>query len=130
MLPTGPIRTIKSGLPILGRVLADILRGWLIDAVRSERRKKNPELYRRQLYANLTREELKSETHRVMCWSINSARDNEKDEESDEYRILDMMICKEKDVDDEYIARRYDMTMLWRNIARNGDLQLVMEPYS
>ena len=46
-------------------------------------------------------------------------------------QILDMMICQEKDVDDEYIARRYDMTMLLllRNIAVNGGLQLVMELY-
>ena len=67
--------------------------------------------------------------HRVVSWAIKSARDIEKDEESDEYKILDMMICQEKDVDDEYIARRYDMTMLLRNIAGNGCLQLVMEPY-
>ena len=39
------------------------------------------------------------------------------------------MICQEKDVDNEYIARRYDMTILLRNIAGNGGLQLVMEPY-
>ena len=40
-----------------------------------------------------------------------------------------MMMCKEKDVDDEYIARRYNMTMLLRNVAGNGGLQLVTEPY-
>ena len=129
LLPTEPMRTIKSGWPILARVLADILRGWLVDAVRIERRKKNPDLYRRRLFGNLTREELKSETHRVMSWAIKSARDIEKHEESAEYKILDMMICQEKDVDDEYIARRYDMTMLLRNIAGNGGLQLVIEPY-
>ena len=90
LLPTEPMRTIKSGSPILGRVLADILRGWLIDAVRSERRKKNPEMYRRQLYANLTREELKSETHRVICGAIKAVRDNEKEEEANEYGILNI----------------------------------------
>ena len=64
-----------------------------------------------------------------MCWAIKSARYNEKDEESNEYRILDMMICQEKDVDDEYIARRYNMIILLRNIAGNSGLQLVTEPY-
>ena len=61
--------------------------------------------------------------------AIKSVRDNEKDEESNEYGILDMMICQKKDVDDEYIARRYDMTMPLRNVAGNGGLQLVTEPY-
>ena len=89
--------------------------------------RKNPKLYRRRLFGNLTREELKSETHRVVSWAIKSARDIEKDEESDEYKILDMMICQEKDVDDEYIARQYDMTTLLRNIAGNGGLQLLID---
>ena len=40
-----------------------------------------------------------------------------------------MMICQQKDIDNEYITRQYDMTMLLRNIAGNGGLQLVMEPY-
>ena len=64
-----------------------------------------------------------------MCWAIKSARDNGKDEELDAYGILDMIICREKDVDDKHIARRYDMTMLLRNVAGNGGLQLVTEPY-
>ena len=39
------------------------------------------------------------------------------------------MICQEKDVDDEHIARRYDMTILLGNVAGNGGLQLITEPY-
>ena len=48
--------------------------------------------------------ELKSETNRVMGWKIASARDNQKDETSNEYMLLGLIVCQEKDVDDDYIA--------------------------
>ena len=101
-------------------VVADILRGWFINAVCNERRKKSHELYQRWLYANLTPEELKSETHRVMWWAIKSARDSQKDEELNKYTLYDDM--PRQDVYNEYIARRYDRTMLLRNVAGNGGL--------
>ena len=39
------------------------------------------------------------------------------------------MIFQEKDLDNGYIVSRYDMTMLLRNVAGNGGLQLVTKPY-
>ena len=64
-----------------------------------------------------------------MAWAIASAKNNEQDESSDEYLLLNLMICQEKDVGDEYIAKRYDMNMLLRNIAGDGGLHLVTEAF-
>ena len=72
MLPIKPMQTIKAVWSILGRVIGNILRNWLIDAVHIEQRKKDPKLFQRQGYVSLTGEELKSETNSVMYWAIAS----------------------------------------------------------
>ena len=123
------MQTIKAAWPILGQMLGNILRKWLIDTVRNERRNHNPKLFQAKGFASLTTEEVKSKTNRVMCWAIASARENVRDETSNKYRLLSMMFCKEKYVDDEYIRTCYDLTMLLRNIGGNGGLCLVSEAF-
>ena len=88
MLPTERMRTVKAVWPISGRVLADIVRDWLSNAVRNERKKKNHELFCRRYYGRLSDEELESETNQIVAWAIASAKDNEHDESSDEYLLL------------------------------------------
>jgi hypothetical protein len=43
-----------------------------------------------------------------MEWAIISACKNEECDDSDVSHILDLMGCKEKDVDDEYFSSRCD----------------------
>ena len=102
MLPTKQMQTNKPAWPILGRVLGNIFSKWLIDAVRNERRSRDPELFKIRDYARVTNEELKSETNRVMSWARWLAHSNVKDVDSDKYRLLSMIFCQEKDIDEEY----------------------------
>ena len=39
------------------------------------------------------------------------------------------MFCQEKDVDDDYIEQRYDLTMLLRNLGGSGGLRLVSDGF-
>ena len=129
MLPTKPMQKIKATWSILSRVLGNLLRTWLIDAVRNERGNRNPELFKIRDYARVTNEELKSETNRVMSWAMWSARNNIKDVSSDKFCLLSLMFCQEKDVDEEYVKKRYDLTMLVKNIGGNGGMRLVSDEY-
>ena len=70
-------------------------------------------------------EELKSKTNIVMYWGIASAQDNQEYETSNEYMLLGLIVCQEKDVDDDYIATWYNLTMLLHNIGGKGGLKLV-----
>ena len=58
-----------------------------------------------------------------------SARNNIKDVSSDKNCLLSLMFCQEKDVDEEYVKKRYDLTMLLRNIGGNGGMRLVSDEY-
>ena len=122
MLPTKQMQRNKPAWPILGRVLGNIFSKWLIDAVRNKQRSRDPELFKIRDYARVTNEELKSETNWVMSWAMWSAQITVKDVDSDKYRLLSMMFCQEKDVDEEYIKTRYDLTMLLQNIGGNGGM--------
>ena len=64
-----------------------------------------------------------------MGWVITSARKNVKDDTSNKYRLLSLMVCQEKDVSDDYIKTRYDLTMLLRNIGGSGGLGLVADGF-
>ena len=129
MLPTKRMQIIKAAWPIFGRVLGNIFRTWLIDAVRNERRNRDPELFKIRDYARVTNEELKSETNRIMSWAMWSARIKIKDVCLDKYRLLSLVFCQEKDVDEEYVKARYDLTVLLRNIGGNGGMRLVSGEY-
>ena len=56
-----------------------------------------------------------------------SARGNIKDELSNKYLLLNLMFCQEKDVDDDYIEQRYDLTILLRNISGGDSMRLVSD---
>ena len=67
------INVTKDTWPILGHVLADIVRDWLSNAVRNERERKNTELFCRRYYGRLSDEELTSETNQIVACAIASA---------------------------------------------------------
>ena len=129
MLPTERMKQCKAGWSILGHTLGEICNRWIVEAVRNERRMADPKLFQRSALVSLSGEELKSETHRVLTWALKSVRDKEKEESSARFLLLSTMLCQEKDVGDEYISTRYDMTMLIRNMAGDGGLYLLTEPY-
>ena len=113
------------------RLVSDEYFDWGVTAMRivSKELTVADELFKIRDYARVTNEELKSETNRVMSWAMWSAREKIKDASSDKYRLLSLMFCQEKDVDEGYVKARYDLTMLLRNIGGNGGMRLVSGEY-
>ena len=99
----------------------------MINAVQNKQRALNPEKIRIQSSAAVTHEELKSETNRVMTWAMWSARERIKDQLLNTCLLLNLMFCQEKDVDDDYIEQRYDLTILLRNISGGDSMRLVSD---
>lgn len=129
-LPTEAMRSVRAGWVILTEELAAILRKWLRQTVRSERQKKDPELFHRTTIVNMSDEALTSEVHRVFGWAIRNCRDGKRfDSKSAEHRLLDSMVCLEKDADEEFIAKRVDLLTLLRNIGGEGGLCLVQDAF-
>ena len=114
---------------IWGHLLGEMFRKWLTEAVCIEQKKKDPELFVRTLNVSINDEDLKSETNRVLGWAIKSARDRQKDVVCDEYHLLNSKICQEKDLNDEHVATKYDVTTMLRNIGVDGGLSLVTEEF-
>ena len=129
VLPTEAMQTIEPGCTILGHCLGEIFRTWLIDAVRNERRRKDPELFRKAQSVNLSDEVIKSETNRILGWAVKSARDQTKNKTSDEYKLLSSMVCYEKDIDGKDLMERCDLTTLLQNKGGEGGLCLVSEAF-
>jgi len=101
----------------------------LIEAVCIEQKRKDPELFTRTLNISINEEDLKSETNRVLGQAIKLARDCQKDTICDEYDLLNSMICQEKDLDDDDVTTKYDLTKMLHYIGRDYGLLLVMEEF-
>ena len=43
------------------------------------------------------------------------------------YNLLHSLVCLEKDVDDEYIDKRMDLTTMIRNTGGDGGMRLLRE---
>ena len=119
MFHTKATQTIKTDWPILvlGNVLGEIYSKWLIDAVRNEIRKKYQKLFQKSLYFNLSGEELKSETNRVMGWAIVLVRGNQKDETSLYKNICEMKIMVDESKDAN--CSLHDMQKAIENALKN-----------
>ena len=128
-LPTDSLRNIKAGHSILADMLGEVFKSWLITELRGERMKRDPDLFKRRLSLNLSRDELKSEVNRILAWAIKGVRDKVDDESSPKYRLLNSMVCQKKDVDESYLADRYDLGMAFSNVGGEGSLTLVSEPF-
>lgn len=111
--------------------LGSIFRNWLIDAVRNERRKKDPLLFQRSDAVNLSGEALISEMQRLVGWAVRSCRDkvSPDDHNSQYYQLLKSMVCYEKDVDDDYVRTKLDLGTIIRNVGGEGGLSLVADPF-
>lgn len=110
-------------------MLGEVSKSWLVIELRSERMKKDPDLFKRRLSLNLSKDELKSEVNRILAWAIRGVRDKVDDKSSSVYRLLDSMVCQKKDVDESYLADRYDLGMAFSNVGGEGGLTLVTEPF-
>ena len=75
---------------------------------------------------------LNSETNRVMAWAIASVYEKQSDKTTTKAQLLALMMCKEKDVDEEYLNNnnRCDLTFMIRNCGGEGGLNIVTERFS
>ena len=128
-LPTDSLRNITAGHSILADMLGEVFKSWLVTELRGERMKRDPDLFKRRLSPNLSRDELSSEVNRILAWAIRGVRDKVDDKSSFVYRLLDSMVCQKKDVDESYLADRYDLGMAFSNVGGEGGLTLVTEPF-
>ena len=129
LLPTKAMRESSAGNTVLGHALGEIFQKWLIEAVRNERKAKDPHLFQVVLSGNLSQTQLKSETNRVLAWAVASASGRIKDKSSKEYKLLNEMVCFEKDIGEEYIKDRYSLDVLLRNIGGDGGLNVLKDPF-
>ena len=89
----------------------------------------DPHLFSSAIEVELSDEVIKSETNRVLGWAVKSARDKTKDRTSSEYKLLNSMVCYEKDIEKNKLAERCDLATLLRNVGGEGGLCLVSETF-
>ena len=129
ILPTTSMKEIKPGYTILADMLGELCRKWLLVALESERKRRDPQLFARRISPHLGEDELKSEVNRLVAWAIRSVRDKQTDKTSSKHQLLASMVSLEKDVDDVYLEDRCDLGFKLRNYGGDGGLTLVKEEY-
>ncbi|EJK51179.1 hypothetical protein THAOC_29671, partial [Thalassiosira oceanica] len=137
-LPTDAMKYIPAGWVFLGIELSDILQEWLVIEAKGVRMKLEPDLFNASRTLQLGPEELKSETNRFGGWAGRSCMarrskylggDAEKCSNDPQYRLLDLMVCYEKDLSEDYVATKVEFALYLSNYAGEGGLSFVAEPF-
>ncbi|EJK59784.1 hypothetical protein THAOC_19955 [Thalassiosira oceanica] len=137
-LPTDAMKYISAGWVFLGLELSDILQEWLVIEAKGVRMKLDPDLFNASRTLQLGPEELKSETNRFGGWAGKSCMarrskylggDAEKCSKDPQYRLLDLIVCYEKDLSEDYVATKVEFALYLSNYAGEGGLSFVAEPF-
>lgn len=136
----GRLADDHAGCSILCTVLAEIHLRWVKDALRQDRRTRNPELFYVMPNQSLTIAEQNNEVNSFVGWSVFSCLElikkemcaEEKDDSEkmvrlkDCRKLLDFMMIREHDVDEEYMCKYYDTNMYLYN---EGGLTLIKKEF-
>ncbi len=129
LLP-GRLAEMYSGCFILFMTLSQLHSVWLKDALINARKQHNPGLFRLQATSSLTGVEENNEVNRFLGWAVfssmakfsdDSARSNERKS------LLSNMMIREREMDDEYMEKYYDLKM---SLLNCGGLTLVNKNFS
>ncbi len=73
MLPTEKMRKESPVWTIYDHLIVDLYQTWLLDTIRNEQKKNDPQLSEQTLDVKPSDSDLKSEMNRILGWTVKSA---------------------------------------------------------